>query len=494
MKQMIDTKINTNSIKESSYYRHNFLYDIPVVLASIGFFLSGWYEATLALNITVILLFFACIFAEFKEKRYGCFIFYITFFIFLLDTVFFGLFDPGAKYKFLSETIENHVLFCLGLAILGVYVGSIIRTHYKFVISDRQRQRLQNLRKRNYQVSRKMQLFLKWGFMFFGLFNIIEALVKAVFVSSTSYLAYYTEYQAPLPYIMLWLSSAAPILFYFYLGSSPTKKDLILPAIFYLSVGVISLFYGQRNVFVVRTLIVFCYFLLRNKNAEDAEVWITKKQTVAVIIIIPFFIMLMGFWGSFRTGAEYTSKGIWENVRSSLLEQGNNISILDFEYRFRDYLPDKNYALGGIISFLHNNVFGRLIGLEQIPTQMHSADTALNGYNFGAALMYFENRNGFLKGYGIGSCYIAELFYTFGYVGVFIGSCIYGFVLRKLNELRMKSFILNGFALCMFQTMLMAPRANFDGFISGTFQLANLFIALVCWLLSTYVWPEDSNG
>ena len=201
----------------------------------------------------------------------------------------------------------------------------------------------------------------------------------------------------------------------------------------------------------------------------------------------------MAVWDSVRFDREYTSNDIFRNIINELLTQGNDISILDFEYRYRELLPDKPFAIGGIITLLHNNIVGRIIGLSQIPAQQNTAEIALNGYSFSAALMYVENTAGFLMGYGIGSCYVAELFNSFGFVGIFLGSLLYGIMLKKLGQFKFRGFIANGIALSIFQYLLLAPRAQFDYFISGTFQIANLFILFICWFLSTRVWPVKDN-
>lgn len=471
--------------------RHNGLYDLLVIALTVFFVCTYSFEIIWLLNLLVILLWTVCSYTFFKEKRYGCFFFSLTFFLFLLGTVFFGLFSSEYKYKFATIDIEKHVLVCLFVALVGIYIGGVAKFRIRLRLRRNEGPEA-DINDDSYAVSRRMQVFLKYAFLFCGLFGIIQALAKAIFVQANSYVAYYSDFETPLPYFMIWLATIAPLLFYFFLGTLPQRKEVMATSTLYLAVGVIALFYGQRNVFVVRLLVVICYLLLRNKYAKNGEVWITRKQTIIAFLLIPIGIVFMGYWGVVRFGNEYTERNIFKSIMNTLLDQGNDIAILDFEYRFRDTLPDKPFAIGGIISLLHNNIIGRIIGLRQIPAQQNTVDIALNGYSFSAALMYQENRNGFLLGFGIGSCYIAELLNSFGFVGVFLGSWLYGAVLQKLSKVKFRGFIVNGFALAMFQQLLMAPRATFDGFISSTFQIANLFIACVCWFLNTKVWPRKN--
>lgn len=473
---------------------HNGLYDLVLIFCACIFFMSVVLEMVWLMNFMLMAIYFICTIAFFKEKRYGCFLFCLTFFLFLLDTVFFGLFDPSLKYKFRSVEIEKHTILSLGIALIGLYVGGVSKQKFTFGFGKRKKNGFTNPHS-NVQnlASSTMQRFLRYSFLFSSIFSIIEAIVKAIFVGANSYVAYYSDFQTSLPYFMQWLSLISPILFYLYLGSLPKRKSVMLPVMMYLAVGIIALFYGQRNVFVIRILLVVCYFMIRNKYSESDEVWITKRQVALAIIAIPLGIAFMAVWGVTRFGSTYTERNIFRIILNGFLDQGNDIAILDYEYRFRDILPNKPFAIGGIITLLHNNIIGRIIGLSQIPAKQNTVEIALQGYSFSAALMYEQNRNGFLLGYGIGSCYIAELINSFGYIGALLGSIVYGGILRKLGEVRLRGFISNGIALSMFAQLLKAPRASFDGFVSVTFQIANIFILVLCWALNKYVWPGESS-
>lgn len=481
-----------STIRSKSNNHHGILLGFAIIIATVTFGMCYWMEATWQLNFSLMVTFFLCLIVQYKEKRYGVLFFLLTFFLFLLGTVFFGLFDESVKYRFLNEQIEYHVLLCLEVAIIGIYLGAAINKTVR-VRSGRQRS-LYSYNTHDSSLtfstgaSSRMQMFLRIAFLICAVFSVIDAVTKAAFVQANSYIAYYSDFRTPLPYFMKWLSSISPILFYLYLGCLPRKKQAMGSIALYLLIGVIALFYGQRNVLVVRAIVILCYFSLRNR-CQEGEIWLTKKEKRLIALMIPVGILFMGIWDSVRFGREYTSNGLLKNIINELLIQGNDISILDFEYRYRDLLPDKPFAIGGIITLLHNNIFGRIIGLAQIPAQQNTVEIALHGYSFSAALMYVENRTGFLMGYGIGSCYIAELLNSFGFAGVLLGSALYGLMLKKLGQFKFRGFIINGITLSIFQYLLLAPRAQFDYFISGTFQIANIFVMLICWFLSTRVWP-----
>lgn len=464
-----------------------FIFSSLLVVLLIVYVWANSFKEIWLMNALLIAMFCVCVYVQIKQKTYGTLFFYVTYFLFLLSTVFFGLFKSDYKYQFYNEEAEIFALNCLVLGIVGVYIGTFINA--KITIGKLNEGR----ENRAPSYSSKLQKFLKYAFCVTVQCSLAEALVKAVYVGANSYVAYYSDFQTPLPYAVLWVSQVSTILFYFYLGTLPNKRDARIPCVLYFLVGVIALFYGQRNVVVIRTLILLCYCFVRNRYADGGEVWISKKQIVALVALIPVVIIFMSFWNSYRFDNQYESKGAVDNVIEGLLEQGNDISILDYEYELGDRLQDKPYAIGGIIGLLRNNIISRILGIQPVPTQQNTVDMAMNGYSYCGALMYYQNRNGYLMGFGIGSCYLAELFDTFGFVGVFLGSVLYGLVLKKLTTFKLKGFIVNGFALAMFQQLLMAPRATFDGFISSTFQVSYLFCAVICWGMSKYMWPGNAD-
>lgn len=476
--------------KEMRISRRKLIINLVLAIFVIGSGLAFVWEDTIVMNWLLMCIFFLCAYSVLKEKQYATFFFYISFFLFLLDTVFFGLFNSQFKYDFMgSGQRERNVLLCLGISILGVYLGSM--TNIKFKIGHFGAPEEKVIKSYSLKmISDQMQSVLRGMAITFMMPELIVALSKAVFVQSVSYDAYSLEFSSSMPSIINWMALVSPLIFFFYLGSLPRKKKAIPACGFYIFIGVVSLFYGQRNVVVIRFLVLISYFLIRNHNDRWGEIWITKRQLRLLVILAPLGIAFMSFWGSFRNGNDYNSTGILDSALDGLLTQGNCISILDFQFRYGGQLQDKPYAIGGIISFLHNNIIGRMIGLQSIPAKANTVETALYGYNYSCALMYVENQRGYLLGFGIGSCFIAELLQTFGYVGILLGSMVYGAVMNKLTKMKPRGFITNGFALLMIQTILLSPRASYDGFISGTFQVANLFMAFILWGLNRFVWPE----
>ena len=479
-----------NNLQTESNVRFNmdkglFVFSFLLTIFLIVYMWANSFTELWLMNVLLIMMFCLCVYVQIKQKTYGTLLFYGTYFLFLLSTVFFGLFNPDYKYQFCDEKAEAFALNCLVFGIVGTFLGTFL--NIRVTIGKIGKSSGSNIP----IYSPKLQQFLKCAFYITVQCSLVEALVKAAYVRANSYLAYYSDFQMPLPYLVRWLSQVSTILFYFYLGTLPNKRNAKIPCLLYLLVGIIALFYGQRNVVVIRMLIILCYCFARNRYANEKETWISRKQIVLLVALIPMAIIFMSFWNSYRFNIQYESKGFVGNVIDGLLEQGNVISILDYEYELGDRLQDKPYAIGGIIGLLRNNIISKILGIPPVPTQQNTVDMAINGYSYTGALMYFQNRNGYLMGFGIGSCYLAELFNTFGYWGVFLGSVIYGIILKKLTEFELKGFLANGFALAMFQQLLIAPRATFDGFISSTFQISYLFCAAICWGLSKYIWSGD---
>ena len=100
---------------------------------------------------------------------------------------------------------------------------------------------------------------------------------------------------------------------------------------------------------------------------------------------------------------------------------------------------------------------------------MHnSVDFAIKGNSLSNALSY-KVLWSYLSGSGVGTCYIAELFHDFGYIGVAIGSIIYGYVMQKINRIWNSChnniwIVAVGFA--MVEAFIKAPRWNYDIFVA----------------------------
>ena len=116
------------------------------------------------------------------------------------------------------------------------------------------------------------------------------------------------------------------------------------------------------------------------------------------------------------------------------------------------------------MTFLQKNFIARLLGVKSYSG--NTVDNALNGNSLAHALSYYLYGNNYLNGRGIGSCYIAEAYHDFKYVGVFLVNYVYGIVLNRFFDFENKGIYTGAISLILLDSLLHAPRGSADGFVS----------------------------
>ena len=85
----------------------------------------------------------------------------------------------------------------------------------------------------------------------------------------------------------------------------------------------------------------------------------------------------------------------------------------------------------------------------------------------------------YLAGGGTGSSYIAELYYDFGYLGVFLGSCIYGLIFSSITNFKKVGIFGRSLAFIIVTQLLWAPRASFSAFLSFIFAPSTIGLLIL---------------
>ena len=98
----------------------------------------------------------------------------------------------------------------------------------------------------------------------------------------------------------------------------------------------------------------------------------------------------------------------------------------------------------------------------------------MHGHSLAHRLSYYTYGDAYLMGRGTGSSYIGELYHDFGYIGVFLGSAVYGYILRAVASISFRKPFRDAILLSMTYTLFFAPRGEFDRFIDCFFTLYTL--------------------
>ena len=90
--------------------------------------------------------------------------------------------------------------------------------------------------------------------------------------------------------------------------------------------------------------------------------------------------------------------------------------------------------------------------------------------------------------YGLGSCYIAELYCDFGYVGIIVGSFLYGCIFKAIKTAQLSNSIRNFALLFVMINIFKAPRGEYDRILVVFVNVVNLaFIIFIILLSYTYI-------
>ena len=462
-----------------------------IVTISVSLILFGYVtnNVNLAFFATILILSSNIIYALKKiRNRYLFMVFNSTFFIFIMgritmNFIFYG--NIGLNY---DNEIVMHTVLSIYISLITVFLTFLIVNNMKF----KKVKIKQTFSKRiDVEVLRKASKLVFYATYIFALLTVVE---KIYFVMHSGYAAYYIVYNSSLLGIVIKLATVNEIAFFFYLASHPIKKDTKVIFFLYLLIGILSLGFGQRNEVVLRIcLVYFIYYPYRNLIREiDDEKWITRSYIRNVVIAIPALIFFMSFWGMVRAGvADKTSIG--DHFISFFYNQGNSAEIIAFAKYAQNQIPNHLYSLGPISEFLRSNILSKYIFNTQVYTGF-TIDAAMIGTNFGSTLSYLYNPSHYIQGIGLGSCYIAELYHDFGFLGVIFINVVYAFFIAKFGGRKIHGAIKEAIYLMILYNIIYAPRDRALSFITNLFSFTFILTAFLIWFAYTHYKTENIHG
>ena len=376
-----------------------------------------------------------------------------------------------------TENVRFHTYLCLFMSLIFVFLG-----YHLF----EQKSNIKNKKTTVWNqltvliVRRISRLILYITF----LPALLVSIEKVIFVQFNSYLGYYTLFNTQIPYFILKLSMLFEFGIFLFFATMPEKKEVKLPILLYFIIGLLSLGYGQRNGFVLNTMFILIYLFLRNHINPGKTPWLTIKQLVLGIFIVPFIISSLYIFSYTRTSQKYITKDLWTNVFYFFNQQGGSVDIIAYGKVLQDKIPDHTlYSLGPIINMYQQNALFKI--LEIYPDlKPHTVDMALQGSSFGQTISYFISPSNFLNGVGYGSSYIAEVYHDFGYIGVAIINFIYGIIMTLIIKWCRINIWFTTFAFFMITSILYAPRAEALGFVISCFSITYIMSSVMLYIYS----------
>lgn len=373
----------------------------------------------------------------------------------------------------IDATIHAHISIAISLGFLFL----------RFIKSNKRNVRLNLVRNIDTLSDGNKELYIRClrrvsKYMFLATFAIlfVDTVYKAYYISIHGYISYYTTYCSFLPTIIVKIGEFAPDTFCVFLATFPSKKECKPILTLYILYAIIGIIVGQRGAFIYNTVFVIAYLFYRNKNENDGEIWMKKGYVILMICALPFLLVALFLYGYVRVGNDIVYTLFSETLVKFFVNIGSSSQIIKDGFVYREQLTDfKFYSIGGILNYFKYGRLFNLFFLDSIPAA-HTAQYALEGHSFTEMIYYLSMASRYLGGEGAGSCFIAELFADFGYIGIAIGSAIYGMFFKSLAVMKKENWLSITLKIYMMLNMLKAPRGPYDDFLAS---IINVYFILL---------------
>lgn len=430
-------------------------------MSTAAFCLSNFFREPLWSVVCLVVLCVALVFHfsyEFSKKT-GLAFYFICMFTFSIGGAILPILN-GDKNWMSNLTDREYIVACncMFLSCIFILLGSIFCEKYIFVFrrvekyGNRGKQSVGRLSDDHFNIARVQRLA-------FGVFIITTAIVligemdKLQFIRTNSYLASYTEYSTSS------IVARAKIInltsWFIGLAARPDKKRVLIYSLLGILNPILILAGGSRTAFA--SFILFVVFYLYNYSGiKFKEVHSSKKRSLYIflaavlclIIVIPF-LYTYGYARDGRTDYNQNDS-IFQNIIQFFSSQGNSYTLIGYAERYKDQLPGICYSFGEIIDKILGNTYA-----------YGTVDGALKTNRFGAIMTYILYQWNYLNlGTGVGSSYIAELYYDFNYMGIILGNFFIGGLLQKLVNWKRNSVIKQSIFFVLFYHMLAMPRTS----------------------------------
>lgn len=419
------------------------LISILVILILVGFNSSNIGNKVYVkyFEVYVCILLIANLVFSFNEKRelfsiYN--IFHYTFALYylgklILDLIGYEVFGHTVYYR--EGILENKylvfILISLSLSLISLNIGRRL-FNYRF------KNKIDNIKFENLvNENSKNKYFCICGLIMFtiGLIPTIYILINDFkFILDNSYLGIYSGagIQKVNIFIRL-LANFFNIGFILFLSTKPKIKLLIGPVGIYLIYIFASALTGGRKILFGRIIMLIIYVFLIYKLKFNKKVLVISLLTILGLIIIGQSTV------AFRN--KYTMKtSITDKIHSFISDQSTSVYVIGYTKEHEEGFskPRSKFIVQPIRRYILENAISRYLFKQEFNSKQDK-EGVKQVQSLSYELSYMMNPKLFEQGHGLGSSYIAELYLSFGYIGIILGNIIIGFLFMLIQNKAMKS-------------------------------------------------------
>lgn len=392
------------------------------------------------------------------SKYIGYILFLFSFFSFMLGRMVMDFLMYGKIGLQFPRNIVIHILFSIALSLVAMQAGFWCsnclhkKTQRHLVWTKRK------LRGTIFQgYNNRLQTYAKILFLFSAVLMVMENLEQFLFIRQHSYVELYTKFISRIPKIFQIFGNMYIAFFTVYLGTCPPKRKCKYIIGIFVIITVFKLLTGDRGEFVINIAMILVYVFWR--QYRDCETWISNKLVVCGIAILPFVIAGMSFFVYLREGVDVGELSLSAQFIRFFRVTGKTVDMLGYGKKYQGQLPKTLYSLGELIDYcIYNPIMSTIFNIEK--PRMHTAEYAQSMHSFAHIMSYYQIPKTYLEGHGLGSAYLAEAYYDFGYFGVVLCNLIYGYFLSLLHRVKKENPIHIAVYLIALRIMFYVPRGT----------------------------------
>ena len=381
-------------------------------------------------------------------------IFLYTTFLFNFTRIFldivnyreFGWATKFANYYFFYDT-RNEIIEIFLIVLLSTHLGFVLG-----ILNETEEELKSGITLESNKIYTDLGMFLffiSYPPLAYKMFIQLRVILKA------GYEAYYTGILKGVDYPFFTKGSGTvmTIGFLIFLISIPSKRKFLTVSSLYLMVKLLDSFKGARAIFLTQLLYIIWYY---------TKVYKIRIKVATMARLGGFVIIFSQILVSVRSRKVF-SMDLINSVYNFLFSQGVSYLVLGYTIDFKERIVG-----AGNYPYIFQGIFGfKPQSLETLNTTNSLADRTT----------YLLNPSAYLKGEGIGSNYIAEM-YDLGYLWIIIISVLLGIVIVKYEKYVVKNRFLLLVSYYFVPNLFYIPRGSFFGeaLIKNMFLLGGVYI------------------
>ena len=419
------------------------------------------------------------------------FTFYVCFFVFLMGQKVFSFIENGIFYEtytfvLMKMTPSQYVLFnnLIYIALTGSFMGYVC-------CFDSPKERVIVPPTPKQKVNDKNEIFILRLLVYVTF--AMAVLMNLIIIKAKNDEGYMEGYliNVDVPTILKignYLFLGFALLF---LAKKTSKLDMwIVLAMFMIIQGGMNLLVGRRIMFV-QSLLFFIWYAIMYKKYYLKQF---KLRYLVLLIVFGMVMMLFLYYIEAIRENKDNAGGIFDMLKNFMTSTGGSDSVIANTIDKKDQFSKSPivYFFAPLVETITANPVIRKIGelfLGLPPYQSHpqGLEYLAQSNSFSHWISYIVSPDLYLKGHGMGTSYIAELWFAFGVGGVLIGSLALGMIVKRISKFdKQDNIYVNALKMFFAYQLLSLPRGGVFGWANSLLYVFVSFVIFKClsWLFT----------